>query len=234
MWSHAGSAQLDLAAGRFQQAAGHLTELRYWWEPGTGFAYLPDLVEAAVRSDNPDLAEDASTRFTAWAEASGHRWARAVAHRCQALVTGDEAHFTEALRLHGTTGRPFDHARTVLVHGEWLRRGRRRADARAQLATARELFAAVGAQQWAERARRELLATGARPGQLLRQPGPLDRLTPQELQVVRLAVAGLSNRDIAAQLFLSPRTVESHLYKAYPKLGVASRGELAAEFSSAH
>ena len=234
IWSHAGSAQLDLAAGRFQQAARHLIELQPWWEPGTGFAYLPDLVEAAARSDDPDLAEEASTRFTSWAEGSGHLWARAVAHRCQALVTSDEARFTEALRLHGDAGRPFDHARTVLVYGEWLRRGRRRADARAQLASAREMFAAVGAQQWAERARRELLATGARPGQLLRQPGPLDRLTPQELQVVRLAVAGLSNRDIAAQLFLSPRTVESHLYKAYPKLGVTSRGELAAEFSSAH
>ena len=234
MWSHAGSAQLDLAAGRFEQAVGHLTELRYWWEPGTGFAYLPDLVEAAARSDNPDLAGEAASRFTAWADGSGHRWAMAVAHRCQALVTGDERHFTEALRLHEDASRPFDHARTALVYGEWLRRERRRADARAQLATARELFTALGAQQWAERARRELLATGATPGQLRRQPGPLDRLTPQELQVVRLAVAGLSNRDIAAQLFLSPRTVESHLYKAYPKLGVASRGELAAEFSSAH
>ena len=231
VWSHAGHAQLDLAAGRFQAALGHLNECRRWWEPGTGFTIQPDLIEAAARSGQPNLAREEAMQFTAWAEHCGHRWALAVARRGQALVTGDEAHFTEALRLHEDDGHQFDHARTVLVYGEWLRRERRRADARVQLATAREMLATLGAQRWAERAHRELLATGARPGQLVRQPGPLDRLTPQELQVVRLAVAGLTNRDIAAQLFLSPRTVESHLYKAYPKLGVTSRSELAAEFS---
>jgi DNA-binding CsgD family transcriptional regulator len=233
-WSHAGRAQLDLAAGRFRQALGHLTELRRWWEPGTEFLIQPDLVEAAARSDQPDLAEKEAMRFTTWAQDCGHQWALAAAHRCQALVTGNETQFTQALRLHDGAGHLFDHARTVLLYGEWLRRGRRRADARTQLTAARELFAGLGAVRWAERARIELLATGARPGQYVRQPGPLDRLTPQELQVVRLAAAGLSNRDIAAQLFLSPRTVGYHLYKAYPKLAVTSRGELAAKFSSVY
>ena len=131
------------------------------------------------------------------------------------------------MRLHAEVNRPFEHARTALLYGEWLRRARRKAEARAHLRTALETFERLGATPWAERARTELGATGtAAPSQPA--PGALAELTPQELQIVRLASRGLSNRDIAAQLFLSPRTVGYHLYKAYPKLGVASRGELTA------
>ncbi|QDQ10415.1 helix-turn-helix transcriptional regulator [Streptomyces spectabilis] len=141
-----------------------------------------------------------------------------------------DALFAEAVgvhRVHPHDQRPFERARTELLYGEWLRRRLRRTDARPRLRAALELFEAVGAPLWAERARAELRATGETTPVRDREPGLLDRLTPQELQIVRLAATGLSNRDIAAQLFLSPRTVGYHLYKAYPKLGVAARGELA-------
>ncbi|QCX75231.1 Putative HTH-type transcriptional regulator [Streptomyces sp. YIM 121038] len=147
----------------------------------------------------------------------------------EAAAQGDpaDALFAEAVRVHLHDQRPFERARTELLYGEWLRRRLRRSDARPRLRAALELFDAVGAPLWAERARAELRATGETTPVRDREPGLLDRLTPQELQIVRLAATGLSNRDIAAQLFLSPRTVGYHLYKAYPKLGVASRGELA-------
>ena len=135
--------------------------------------------------------------------------------------------FAEAAALHRTDGaHQFERARTDLLHGEWLRRARRRSEARGPLRAAADAFAELGALPWAERARAELRATGetrAAPGPA---PDLLAELTPQELQVVRLAATGLSNRDIAAQLFLSPRTVGYHLYKAFPKLGVASRAQL--------
>lgn len=113
-----------------------------------------------------------------------------------------------------------------MQYGEWLRRVRRRADARTQLRAALDVFDRLGARPWAERARGELRAAGE-SRTATRSPDLLDQLTAQELQVVRLASAGLSNRAIGAQLFLSPRTVGYHLYKAYPKLGVTTRAELA-------
>ncbi|MGW1239275.1 LuxR C-terminal-related transcriptional regulator [Streptomyces bobili] len=123
--------------------------------------------------------------------------------------------------------RQFDRARTALLYGEWLRRTRRKSEARAQLRDAFETFRRHGAAPWAERARAELDATG----EVLPRTetvGALAVLTPQEQKIIRLAARGLSNRDIAAQLFLSPRTVGYHLYKAFPKLGVSARTELAA------
>jgi DNA-binding CsgD family transcriptional regulator len=129
--------------------------------------------------------------------------------------------------MHERGGRPFQHARTELLYGEWLRRSRRRSDARTPLRSALEVFERLGAIPWAERARAELRASGDLAPAGTAGVDPLGRLTPQELQVVRLAAEGLSNRDIAAQLFLSHRTVEYHLYKAYPKLGIGSRSELA-------
>jgi DNA-binding NarL/FixJ family response regulator len=117
-------------------------------------------------------------------------------------------------------------ARTELLYGEWLRRVRRRSDSREPLRAALGLFDRIGARSWAERARAELRATGQSVA--MAEPAGQNQLTPQELQVVRLAATGLSNRDIGAQLFISPRTVGYHLYKAFPKLGVAGRHELAA------
>jgi DNA-binding NarL/FixJ family response regulator len=113
-----------------------------------------------------------------------------------------------------------------LVYGEWLRRRRRRTEARAHLEAAATVFDRIGAALWAERARGELAAVGGARGEK-RGSGPLTLLTPQELQVVQLAAAGYTNKEIAAQLYLSPRTVGHHLYKAYPKLGVTARSELA-------
>jgi DNA-binding CsgD family transcriptional regulator len=155
-------------------------------------------------------------------------WARAVAHRCRALVEGREEDYREAVRLHAQARRPFERARTSLLYGEWLRRARRRSEARDSLRSALEDFERLRAVPWAERARAELRAAGdATTGAKATAENVLDRLTPQELQVVRLAADGNSSREIAAQLFLSRRTVEHHLYKAYPKLGVGSRRELA-------
>jgi DNA-binding CsgD family transcriptional regulator len=155
-----------------------------------------------------------------------------VVLRCEALLGPDaEAgpRYEAALAAYRHLHRPFDAARTSLLYGEWLRRNRRRADARGHLRAALESFERLGATPWADRARSELGATGtAVPADdAPASGGALAALTPQEQQIVRLAARGLSNKDIAAQLFLSPRTVGYHLYKAYPKLGVLSRGELA-------
>ncbi|AQZ70515.1 hypothetical protein BKM31_19915 [[Actinomadura] parvosata subsp. kistnae] len=192
---------------------------------------MPDLVEAAVRAGRPRFAAAASERVQMWAAQTPSPWAGAVALRCSALLAPDEdaeRYYEEALRLHLRGGRSFERARTELLYGEWLRRLRRRADARHQLRSALDIFDRLGARPWAERARAELRAAGERQTGDGRAPeGLLDRLTPQELQIIRLAATGLSNREIAAQLFLSPRTIGYHLYKAYPKLGVASRAELA-------
>lgn len=219
---------LDLGLGRFDAAADRLAETaaasRGWWRG------LPDLVEAAARAGRGTDARRAADRFTRWAEHTGQPWARAVALRVQAIVaSGEDAgdRFAEAAAQHRVDGtHPFERARTDLLHGEWLRRARRRSEARGPLRAAADTFEELGAGPWAERARAELRATGETRSAGL-APDQLAELTPQELQVVRLAAAGLSNRDIAAQLFLSPRTVGYHLYKAFPKLGVASRAQLA-------
>ncbi|MBH1939203.1 AAA family ATPase [Streptomyces sp. AV19] len=227
-------ALLDLGLGRPEQALRRFEDtLR--GGPAAAAALLPftgDLVEAAVRAGLPGRATGRQAAFTAWADAAGQPWAEAVALRCAALTGPEEAaeeRYSAALERHREAGRPFEEARTELLFGEWLRRARRRTEARPRLRNALEAFECLGAVPWAERARGELRAVGetasAAPAA---RPDPLAVLTPQERQVVRLAAAGTSNRDIAARLFLSPRTVEYHLYKAYPKLGVGSRRELAA------
>jgi DNA-binding CsgD family transcriptional regulator len=192
------------------------------------YAY-PDHVEAAVRAGRPDLAVQPLARFTAWAAAIGQGWATAVAARCAALTASDsdaEPLWRQAIACHEGDGRPFEQARTRLLYGEWLRRNQHRADAREQLLDAAAVFARMGTRPWQDRAEAELRATGAAPP-AVSAADPLARLTPQELQVVRLAAAGASNKQIGTQLFLSPRTVGYHLYRAFPKLGVTSREQLA-------
>jgi DNA-binding CsgD family transcriptional regulator len=145
--------------------------------------------------------------------------------RCRALTcqpSESEQHYARAVRLHALGGRPLQRARTHLLYGEWLRRSRRPTDARTQLRAALETFERSEATPWADRTRNELRAAGEITV-LRTSADPFRRLTPQELQVVRLAATGATNREIAGQLFLSPRTVGYHLYKAYPKLGVSSR-----------
>ncbi|MCW3839137.1 AAA family ATPase [Micromonospora yasonensis] len=216
---------LELGLGRPDDALRQLQAV-----PLTRIAVLsaPDQVEAAVRSGRPTEAREPLARYVAWARHVRQPSSDAIALRCRALVDEDEAHFTQAVDLHADGAQPYELARTRLVYGEWLRRARRRADARLQLRGALEIFDRLGSQLWAERARAELRATGDVPAAPRQGGDPLSVLTPQERQVVRLAAGGASNRDIAAQLFLSPRTVGYHLYKAFPKLGVTSRAQLAA------
>jgi DNA-binding CsgD family transcriptional regulator len=226
-WTSSALGLLHLGLGRPGQALAQLAALaggrRFFHIPAT--RSTPDLVEAAVRLGRAEVAAEPLALFETWSLNTGQVWAAALVHRCRALLAGDEHHFRKALALHEQDERPFDEARTRLLYGEWLRREKRKADARIHLQGALEIFERLGATPWADRARAELTATGtaARPA----DHGLAGSLTPQELQIVRLAARGLSNKDIAAQLFLSPRTVGHHLYKAYPKLGVASRGELA-------
>ncbi|GAA2427425.1 LuxR family transcriptional regulator [Actinomadura vinacea] len=231
-------ALLDLGLGRYDEALRRLEEIGRDPHRPTADVMLSaaDQVEAAVRAGRPDSARPAADRLRAWAEAGRQTWAHAVALRCQALLDDTEeaarTAYERALELHeraareaGPGGRPFEKARTELLYGEWLRRARQRSEARVPLRSALEIFERLRAVPWTDRARAELRATGEGAG-AGQGPGLLDRLTPQELQVVRLAADGVSSREIAAQLFLSPRTVEYHLYKAYPKLGVSSRREL--------
>ncbi|MBB5128176.1 ATP-binding protein [Streptomyces griseoloalbus] len=222
---------LELAQGDYEAA---LSRLEAAIGPGPQrhmamtMAAVADQVEAAARLGDRKRAKGPMRAFDAWAQASSQPWTRAVAHRCRALIGGQEEDYAEAIHLHEQGGRPFERARTELLYGEWLRRARRRSDARAVLRSALGIFEQLRAAPWAERVRAELRAAGdTTTTAKATAKNVLDRLTPQELQVVRLAADGNSSREIAAQLFLSRRTVEHHLYKAYPKLGVGSRRELA-------
>jgi DNA-binding CsgD family transcriptional regulator len=189
---------------------------------------LIEEIEAAVRSGKTKLASDALERLVEHAHASGTEWALGVEARSRALLSEGEAAerlYREAVdRLGKTRLRP-ELARAHLLYGEWLRRENRRAAAREQLRIAHEMFATMGADGFAERARRELQTTGEKVRK--RRDETRDELTPQELHIARLARDGLTNPEIGAQLFISPRTVEWHLRKVFSKLGISSRRELA-------
>jgi DNA-binding CsgD family transcriptional regulator len=189
---------------------------------------LGELIEAATRTGNVEQARDALARLGEQTEASDADWALGLYAKSRALLSEDagaERSYQEAIdRLGRTRLRP-DLARAQLLYGEWLRRQGRRTDARAQLRAAHELFEAIGMEAFAERTRRELLATGEQVRRRLSEMR--DDLTPQERQIARLARDGLSNPEIGAQLFLSPRTVEWHLRKVFAKLGIRSRREIA-------
>jgi DNA-binding CsgD family transcriptional regulator len=162
-----------------------------------------------------------------WAAHSEAAWIPSRLASCRALVScGEEAigFFEEVLRL-GADARPFDLARIHLLYGEQLRRQRRRVDARVQLQAALAGFERLRAEPWAERTRAELRATGVTARK--RDPSTVDQLTPQELQVARLVGEGMSNKEVAAQLFLSPRTIDAHLRNVFAKLGLTSRTQLA-------
>jgi len=188
---------------------------------------LPDLIEAAVRTGNVQIAIGALERLAETTQAGGTDFGLGLESRCRALVRKGETaegRYREAVdRLGRARMRP-DLARAHLLYGEWLRRENRRVDARAQLRTAYEMLDAIGMEAFAERARRELMATGETVRK--RSPDTRDQLTPQEEQIARLARDGLSNPEIGAQLFLSARTVEWHLRKVFTKLGISSRRQL--------
>jgi DNA-binding CsgD family transcriptional regulator len=194
---------------------------------GTPMWVLADLVEAAVRSGKPERAAGPLARLTEIAEANDTDWSLGFLARSRALLGSEQAAeplYREAIERFGRTRIRVALARTMLVYGEWLRRENRRVDAREQLRAAHELLTDFGMVAFAERARRELLATGETVRK--RTVETLDELTPQEAQIGRMAADGLTNPEIGAQLFLSPRTVEWHLRKVFGKLGISSRRQL--------
>jgi DNA-binding CsgD family transcriptional regulator len=182
-----------------------------------------DRLEAAAAADGPLLEWTAELEDLA--AGTGSPWAAAVAAHGRALHTGDPTYFLRALDLHARSPRRFDAARTRLALGEHLRRAGRRVDARAHLRAALETFDELGAAAWSDRARAELRASGETARRRTESGAP--RLTPTELQVARLVADGLATRDVAAQLFVSPRTVDFHLRNIFTKAGISSRAELA-------
>ncbi len=224
-------ALLDLTLGRFTAAHARFESLATAG-PGTGHPITarrstPDRIEAAVACGEPYAARSALESYERWAAHARAPQSQALLIRSRALVSADSveavALYEEALRLHDG-GSPFDEARTSLLYGERLRRIHRGGDARLPLRSALETFRRIGAGPWAQRAGNELRATGESVTKT--ESDALSTLTPQELRIARLVAEGMSNKEIAARLFLSPRTVEYHLYKVYPKLAVSSRTEL--------
>jgi ATP/maltotriose-dependent transcriptional regulator MalT len=196
------------------------------WAKGQG-RVLSELVEAAARTGEPERAAAALDQLSARTRLGGTDWALGVEARARALLSeGQPAEdlYREAIERLSRTRIQTDRARAHLVYGEWLRRERRRIDAREQLRIAHEMFSEMGAEAFAERAARELRATGEKARK--RTDDTRGELTPQETQVAHLAADGYSNPEIGAQLFISPRTVEYHLHKVFTKLAIASRGEL--------
>jgi len=188
---------------------------------------LPELIEAAARSRSPAEAVDALNRLSETTHASGSDWGLGIEARSRALVGGGDAAdrlYREAIDRLGRTRMRVELARAHLLYGESLRRRRRRLDAREQLRTANEMFTAMGIEAFADRAARELLATGETARK--RTTETAAQLTVQEAQIARLARDGLPNREIGARLFISPRTVEYHLRKVFSKLDISSRREL--------
>jgi DNA-binding CsgD family transcriptional regulator len=220
---------LELGYGRYEEAAGRARELLAADSLYVCSMGLADAVEAAWRSNDYDCAEGALIRLSARAEATQTPWALGLLARARALVAADddaEALHLEALDQLGRSGVATEHARAQLLYGEWLRRQRRRRDAREQLRAAHTALLAMGATGFARRAEAELLATGEHAR--ARVAETRDELTPQELQIAQLAAEGESNAEIAAQLYISPHTVSHHLRKVYAKLRVRSRNQLAA------
>jgi DNA-binding CsgD family transcriptional regulator len=188
-----------------------------------------DRIEAAIRAGDRETALAFLDVFEPWAESSGVAWPRAVVLHGRALLSEDENEagdfFLAALDAHAEAARPFELARTELAYGEFLRRARHRVEARKHLQVALDGFEGLGAMLWAERARVELRASGQTARK--RDPSTRAELTVQELQVARFVADGLTNREVAAQLFLSPRTIDFHLRNVYKKLGISSRMALA-------
>lgn len=227
---------LALGEGDAARAAVHLgplpryTEDRGLLEPAT-VPWQPDLVEACARLGRVGDARRALATLSEQAHRTGGLWARAVTRRCRGLIDENiDRHFGEALALHERVPMPFERARTELCFGQRLRRARRRTEARAQLEGALATFEDLGAEPWARQAREEIAASGARlrPRRAGRSE---EELSPRELQVATAVASGLTNREAAARLFLSEKTIERHLGSVYRKLGLRSRTELAARMA---
>ena len=221
--THLAVAVLELGAGRYEAALDAALEAQALWQ----LLSPEDAVEAAVRCGRPEVARAALDDFVPLAAAGGTPWALGVMARCRALLAGDpraDDDYRQSIEYLQGTPVVVSLARSRLVYGEWLRRQRRRRDARDQLRAALESFEGMGARGFAGRARAELAATGEHTVKRAEPDG--SRLTPQETQIARLAAAGAINRDIATQLFLSAATVDYHLRKVYRKLDVTRRASL--------
>ena len=234
MSPHANGARglVHLSVGRLEEAsdvlasAGDAMAAAGVREPNV-VLWSGDLAEALIRQGRNAEAEAPLDLLEAQAARAGRRSAYATAARCRGLMADDEhfeAHFREALGWHAQRRLPFSLARTQLCFGERLRRARRRREARDPLHSALGTFERLNARAWAQRTQAELEATGehVRP----RTPDHIDDLTPQEMQVALIVASGASNRDAAARLFITPKTVEAHLTRVYRKLGVRSRVEM--------
>jgi DNA-binding CsgD family transcriptional regulator len=221
-----------LADGRHDDAYEHLQRM---FSPGLASAHfeasrwaIGDLIEAATHRGAGDGLDRIVGHAAEQAEAGTSVRATLVVRRAKALMaTEDDADalFRSAVATRGAEDWPFELARAQLSYGEWLRRRRRIIDARPLLRAAQEVFTRLGAQPWAERAQTELRAAGV-PTSVGRS-NAIEELTPQQRQIAQLAARGLTNREIGAKLFLSPRTVSFHLHNVFPKLQVTSRSQLA-------
>jgi DNA-binding CsgD family transcriptional regulator len=222
-------AELELALGNAAEALEHFEQLDPAPMPPVAPAAAPDVIDAAVRLGDTERARAALDRFAVWVPVTRAPVVRGMLGRCRGLLAEDpdeaERLFQEALEHHGPGTPVWERARTQLAYGERLRRERRKTQARAQLRNAVDAFEGLGAAPWAERARGELRATGETARK--RDVSTLDQLTPQELRIARLVADGGTNREVAAQLFVSPKTVDYHLRKVFVKLGISSRVELA-------
>jgi DNA-binding CsgD family transcriptional regulator len=236
-YANAALGLLELSCGKPDLAVQHLEQLRrrvneHGLKDPAVIPWRADLIEAYVRVGRRDDAVRELAAFQEDAEATARRWALAAAARCRGLLAGSdafEAAFGQAVELHQLTTTPFELARTTLCLGERLRRERRRSDAREPLRSALATFERLGAKPWADRARNELDATG----ETVRRsdPNAADQLTAQELQVALLVAKGATNREAGAALFLSPKTIETHLGRVYRKLNLRSRTELASRLA---
>ncbi len=224
---HAAIGLHHLARGEYDDACV-AAELAVAGDPiGVNTWVPPMLAEAAARAGNDDLARSTVHGMVGRAEAAGNSWALGVLARARALVdvTAEAEHaYRRSIALLTPTPARADRARSHLVYGEWLRRRKRRSDARTHLRTAHSMFVEMGAAPFAERARTELLATGERARVRTAQAARV--LTPQEEQVARLAADGMTNAEIGSRLFISAKTVDYHLGKIYRKLGIDSRRQL--------
>jgi DNA-binding CsgD family transcriptional regulator len=230
-YAHLALGHLHLVEGAYSEAVGHYeaTEPRAGAPVRSGPALysVVELIEALVRADQHDRAADLAPRFTAWTDRTGSPLLQALAARCRALLaSGDEAErmYQRSLQHHALVDAPMEQARTELLYGQHLRRVRRHSDARTHLQAAVETFRRIEASVWAQRAQEELRAAGGSGP--TDDPAALSGLTAQERRVALAISDGRTNREVAAQLFLSPRTVDYHLRKIFQKTGIRSRAEL--------
>jgi DNA-binding CsgD family transcriptional regulator len=237
VWAIGALAELELSLGRLEQALGWLDRkdrlLADLQIADPDLSAVPELVEVHVRALQIGAAQAIAEDYLRRAREKGQPWALARAERCRGLLADPDSMdepFTRALHLHALTPDTFELARTRLCYGERLRRAKRRTQAREQLRGAFEAFSDLGATPWAELARLELQATGETARR--RDASAVEALTPQELRIAMVLAEGRTTREAAAQLFLSPKTIEYHLRSAYRKLGICSRDQLAKALAS--